>query len=189
MDRPAAQLFELHGGAMSTASMIMAGVQIAALVATGGVGYTLGSSKATATYQAAIAVRDATIATQATDHSEALRRAEAAASARIAVIDTNHQTELQNAKTKVADLDAAVAAGAVRLRQRFTCPVAPAGAAAPVDSAGIGDGTQGSGLSTADARFLISEAARADEVALQLRACQAVIRADRTTNPLDHEAP
>ena len=68
-----------------------------------------------------------------------------------------------------------------RLQQRFTCPATGGSGRVPETAAGPGrsDGVGGAGLSGEDAEFLVREAARADAVARQLQACQAVIRADR----------
>src|SRR3990167_5928169 len=64
------------------------------------------------------------------------------------------------------------------------CPACPplAGDAAGSPPAGASgrDGAARAKLPDADARFLLSEASRADRVVEQLTACQGVIRADRT---------
>lgn len=77
----------------------------------------------------------------------------------------------------LADRDRTIAdlrAGNVQLRDRFTCRVPD-----PAAGAGGSDEAPQGGLLPADAEFLVSLAAEADEVARQLAACQAVVRSDR----------
>lgn len=70
--------------------------------------------------------------------------------------------------------------GTLRLRKRLAyAGCGGAGIAQAGASAGSGDAAQGVGLQLADAQFLLRIASEADQVADQLRACQAVVRADR----------
>ena len=66
----------------------------------------------------------------------------------------------------VSQLQRDVASGQLRLKQRFSCPAAPAGS----------DGGEERGLRAEDGGFLIGEAARADEIARQLQLAQETIR-------------
>lgn len=61
----------------------------------------------------------------------------------------------------------------IRLRKRFTCPALPASTGASAGS----DGGEESGLLGEDAEFLVRFASEADEVVLQLQACQDTLRA------------
>lgn len=88
----------------------------------------------------------------------------------------------QEKQDAIAQRDAVIAdlrAGTVRLRQRFRCPVPAAPAGGPAGTSAGGDAAGDRGLSDADAEFLVRFAGDADNVARQLGACQAVIRADR----------
>jgi len=100
----------------------------------------------------------------------------------MAALDVQHHKELTDAKAAADRTIADLRAGNLRLRERFTCPAAagPAGGAGQAGTgASVGDAAQGHGLQPADAEFLLSEAARADEVTVQLRACQDIVRRDR----------
>jgi hypothetical protein len=86
------------------------------------------------------------------------------------------QNEINSRDRTIADLRS----GAISLRKRFTCPAASAaGQSAAATSTGNGDATQAGGLQQQDAEFLVRLASEADEVTLQLQACQAVVRSDR----------
>lgn len=70
--------------------------------------------------------------------------------------------------------------GALRLRKRLAYAWRNAADSAQAGaSASSGDADQGVGLHIADAQFLLRIASEADQIADQLRACQAVVRADR----------
>lgn len=102
----------------------------------------------------------------------------------MAALDVKFTKEMTDAKRQAEADVAAVRAGAVRVRERFTCPSAgAAGASGAGTAAGrtasVGDAAQAAGLQAADAEFLLSEAGRADEVTLQLQACQEIVRRDR----------
>ena len=85
------------------------------------------------------------------------------------------------AEQKVADEKyqsdlASLRAGSLRVRERFACPARSA--EAPAFAGGAGDPGPG-GLLSADAEFLLREAARADEVARQLNALIQAVEATR----------
>lgn len=76
---------------------------------------------------------------------------------------------------------AAVRAGTVRVRDRFTCPATGSGAVPNTGtstSPGDGGATR-RGLQAADVELVLRLASEADQVADRLRACQAIVRADR----------
>lgn len=93
-------------------------------------------------------------------------------------IDTAYQKGTQDAQAQLDSTISDLRADNLRLRRKFTCPD-PANAGATAASAGIGDGGAQGGLQQSDAEFLVRLAAEADAVALQLQACQAIVRSDR----------
>ena len=103
-------------------------------------------------------------------------------------ISANYQKELQDASKQHAADVAAIRAGTLRLRDPGARPHACAGGVSQASTAaGRRDDQAGSGLpgpadgvlSDTAVEFLVSEADRADRLAKQLSACQAVINADR----------
>lgn len=94
-------------------------------------------------------------------------------------IDSAYQRGRTDAQAEAGRTIADLRAGAVRLRERFTCPAGTAGGV-PTSSTSTGgsDAAQGGGLSAEDAGFLVRLAEQADAVTLQLQACQAVVRRD-----------
>ena len=116
----------------------------------------------------------------------ALKRAEAAIAARN--LEARHRAEYAAiaarflAEQKVADEKyqsdlASLRAGSLRVRERFACPARSA--EAPAFAGGAGEAGPG-GLLSADAEFLLREAARADEVARQLNALIQAVGAGRS---------
>lgn len=65
--------------------------------------------------------------------------------------------------------------GTCRMRDRFTCPRLPQGSGATASD----DAAEGFGLLPEDGRFLVSEAARADQNTDDLQTCQAYVEAVR----------
>ncbi len=116
------------------------------------------------------------------DAEQAARDTEAKRVADMASLDANYQKELSDAKTVSDAAVAAVRAGTVRVRDRFTCNAGsgsvPSAAKAGA-STGSTDAASANGLQPEDAEFLLREAARADAVTVQLRALQDVVRRDR----------
>ena len=91
-------------------------------------------------------------------------------------VSQGHQKELaDNAKA----LDIALASG--RLYDRFAAHPETSGSAcgAVAASPSGSDGSRGTQLSEALAKFLITEANRADKVVLRLTACQAILEEER----------
>ena len=105
--------------------------------------------------------------------------AEAADRKQMAAIGARFDKEKDHALFEAQRLAACYRSGKCRVHARFQCPaqpgVLPETAGTPAEGDGAGEG----GLLDEDAAFLVGEAGRADAVALQLQACQAVIRADR----------
>lgn len=102
--------------------------------------------------------------------------------AEMAALDAKFTKEMEDEKRRAAADVAALRAGTVRVRDRFTCPGATSTSGAGTAAGrtpSMGDATQAGGLQAADAEFLLREAERADAVTLQLQACQAIVRRDR----------
>ena len=114
------------------------------------------------------------------DAHQKIRAHEQAAAEKVAAVSRGYQKDLENAnRAKTTAMDALRASGGLRVAVTG-CKADDAGAAETAASAGRRDGGTASGfLAEADGAFLVSEASRADAVTLQLRACQAVVRADR----------
>jgi len=88
------------------------------------------------------------------------------------VADAEYQEKLENERKTSNDIIAGLESNSVRIKSRFKCPVPSASGS----SSGSND-EEGAGLQTEDAKVLVREAARADEIVLQLQACQAYITA------------
>lgn len=100
---------------------------------------------------------------------------------KVAAVSGRYQKDIANAnRAKTLAMDALRASGG-GLRVSVTgCEATSNRPAEAAASASRRDGGAASGfLAENDAAFLLGEASRADEVTLQLRACQAVVRADR----------
>lgn len=111
----------------------------------------------------------------------AARSAELDYAAAMDKVATQFEQEKRNANIKTNRLIAQLRAGDLRLydpaaRSESAC--AGTTSATPA-SPGSGDGATAGGLSGAATEFLLGEAERADEIVLQLNACQGVVRADR----------
>jgi len=85
--------------------------------------------------------------------------------------------ENENARLEIEDLRARLAAGTVRVRERFRCPAAsvPGTAAAASGS----DAADEHGLRGADADFLIRFAGEADTATRRLKLCQDALSRSR----------
>lgn len=111
---------------------------------------------------------------------EAARANEAKHATEVAAIGAAHEADIETRRVQAEHDVAAVRAGALRLRDPGAKPAACPGAvpsAAP--AASVGDGPAPGELSRELDEFLVSEANRADAVAIQLGACQAVVLSDR----------
>ena len=110
-----------------------------------------------------------------------IRAHEQAAAEKVAAVSRGYQKDLENAnRAKTTAMDALRASGGLRVAVTG-CKADDAGTAETASSAGRRDGGEATGLLDESASaFLIGEASRADAVVLQLRACQAVVRADRS---------
>ena len=156
---------------------------IIGLLAASIVGYLKGSHDGKVQIEALWQTREAAINAQAANKiSEAAARVAAIEHAHadeINAVDTKYQTKLREKENALAlALNAAKYSG---LYAHTTCPAVsgnPTGG--PVAPSGIGDGSPRVKLPDEDARFLLSEADRADKIVEQLTACQAVIRSDRS---------
>jgi hypothetical protein len=111
---------------------------------------------------------------------EQARKIESDHAAAMATVSDQYQKELSNVEASnrrtVSDLNA----GLIRLRDNAAMPgrdcPAPGTAATPGSSHGAAPGAD---LSVPASAFLLTLTARADSLASQLRACQAVVKQDR----------
>jgi len=92
-------------------------------------------------------------------------------------IDTAYQKGITDGKVQLDSTLSDLRADVIRLRKRFSCPAAGVSAAAA--GATVGDDAEASGLQREDAEFLVRLASDADAIALQLKACQAIVENDR----------
>lgn len=115
------------------------------------------------------------------DAERRARTAEQRHAADMATVAADHQRKDDDAKREIERLDAAVRAGTVRLRERFTCPGSSLGGGVPTagSAAGRSDAAEGRGLRDEDALAFVRLADEADAVTRQLQACQEVVRRDR----------
>lgn len=142
--------------------------------------YTHGVTVASAGYEAKIAKADAARASAAVVLQAQVVADEHARQANIAAIDAQHQQDIANEKINSDRIIADLRSGAIRLRDKFSATSgASAGLPGAAANAGLDHAAQGIQLQDEDAGFLIRFASDADQVADQLRACQAVVRADR----------
>jgi len=151
---------------------------LVALGAAGYEGYQLGGDHVRAEYAARDIKQAKEAAALAQATQEKYRAQEQAHSQAVAAIANDYQGRLTDAQAKTAIALNAIRSGSVRLRDpgaKACGDPAPGTPAAP----GRGNGDTAGGLSDQLATFLVSEAARADQVVLQLTACQAVIISDR----------
>lgn len=110
---------------------------------------------------------------------DAARASEQAHGQALTVLDQNYQKAIQDEKAKSDRTVADLRTGALQLRSRFTCPANSGSMPGPAASTAVDPPAGQRGLQPEDVRILVSEASRADQVVLQLQACQAVIRGDR----------
>lgn len=96
-------------------------------------------------------------------------------------IDTAYQKGITDAQDQLNSTLSDLRADVIRLRKRFSCPAASVQATAA--GAPVSDDTEASGLQREDAEFLVRLASDADAIALQLKACQAIVENDRAQPP------
>ena len=113
----------------------------------------------------------------------AVRKTEQEQAARFALLDAQHQAELDDAKTSSDRVIADLRSGALKLRQRLATATAND---SPEVAAGTGSSDESPGLRPADAGFLVR---LADSCDADIRAAQAVIADDRRAMNGDAAAP
>ncbi len=164
---------------MNVTTILMAVVAgLVALGAAGYKGYRLGGDSVRAEY----AARDLAAVTEAAKETKRIqdeyRAKEQASAVALAAVSTDYQKRLTDAQAKTALALNAIRSGSVRLRDPGAQACSGGASEAAATAAGR-DGATAGGLSGAASEFLLSEAARADSVVLQLTACQGVVTADR----------
>lgn len=128
--------------------------------------------------QQQIATQRADAAEAALAYADTVRTAEQAHAKNLADLAAKAAQEQADADREIEDLRARVRAGDLQLRKRFTCPQAT-GAAGGADPGGAGGG-EASGLTPADADFLVRIAAEGDAAIRERNLCIAVAREYRT---------
>ncbi len=160
---------------------IIIGLFVAAMYAGGCVvAYNHGVSVTSARFERVIAQNNADNATELAKLQAKTRATEQAKAAQLATIDEAHQKAIHDQQIISDRTIADLRNGTIRLRDKFTnefaaasrLPSATAGPSVDYAAASIK-------LQQQDAEFLIFTAGEADQIADQLRACQAVVRADR----------
>lgn len=122
-------------------------------------------------------------ANQATADAQAqAREAERRGVEAVAIIEGQLHDQQQQAQADRDRLLADIDSGAVRVRDRFTCPAA-GGMPGAATSAGQRDAGKVGGLRREDVRFLVRLANEADAVTRQLQACQQILQAERMSPP------
>lgn len=102
----------------------------------------------------------------------------------MATLAGTYQKAVEDEKAEHDRITADLRTGTVRLRDRLAfVEFANSGSPKAGTSTRSGDAAKGVGLQAADAEFLLRIASEADRVADQLRACQAVVLADRVVMP------
>jgi prophage endopeptidase len=121
---------------------------------------------------------DAAVKIKAAD--DRVRDVEQAHAVQINAVDTDYQRKLKGKDDALQIALNTVAAGG-KLYAHAACP-APAGNpdTKVASGAGLSNGGARAELSAADSNFLLRLGSEADSIVLQLTACQAVVRADRT---------
>lgn len=154
--------------------------------------YSFGGSVEHTAGQLVIAKLQKNIADQNTEHATEreqllaqVRDQDRANIERMADIDQQHQKAIENEKAIADRTIADLRSGAIRLRDKFAANefIAAGGIAAPGTCTGCRDAAASIRLQSEDAGFLVRLASEADQVADQLRACQAVVVADRVVKP------
>lgn len=111
-------------------------------------------------------------ATQKLQSSERLRIKEKYYQQLVTAADAEYQEKLENESKNADSIIADIESNGVRIKPRFKCPV-PSAAGSP----GSSNDQAGAGLQNQDAKDIIRESARADEIVLQLQECQSYISA------------
>lgn len=111
---------------------------------------------------------------------ERYRAKEQASAQALQAVANDYEGRLTDAQRKTTIALDAIRSGAVRLRDPYAKPEACGSATAEAGpSPGGRNGSSAGELSGATSEFLVSEAARADAIVLQLTACQQIVASDR----------
>lgn len=146
-----------------------------------------GYDRGKAEVEAAVLARDNAALEAANKRIQALqdaaRKAEQQHAVEINQVAEQFQKEARNAKQHSDRVISGLRDGTRKLYVDVAarCPAQGGGRGVPEARAGaaLGDGTARAELSEPASQFLVAEAVRADGIAIQLGACQAVIDADR----------
>lgn len=155
---------------------------MAAIGVAGWKGYSLGQTVVRAEWQQQALAESITNAAKYKELSDKYRAMEQTNAARIAAVSKTYQSKLQGATNAKLAAESALRDGTLRLRLTEPARCEASGDPAPTPSPGAErrDGSAtGELLGPTDSAFLVALASEADSVAIQLAACQAVIRSDR----------
>lgn len=143
--------------------------------------YRHGVSTERITWEARTASAELQAESQRAELERKARTAEQASAEALANIDSAYQQGRADAQADTARTIADLHSGAIGLRERFTCPNTAQASGLPKASTSTGqrDAASAGGLRAEDARFLVQLADQADQVAQQLKACQAIVTRDR----------
>ena len=151
-------------------------------------GYAVGTVHTENRWKAIVAANDkdhaderANAALALSDEQAKNRQLEGQHRDQLAAVDQSHLKAMQANETISNRTITDLRAGTVRLRAQLAAATYVSTAAAPGTSTGQRDDATATapGLHDPDAEFLLREATRADALSDQLRACQAVVQADR----------
>ena len=96
-------------------------------------------------------------------------------------IDAAYQEGITDAQAQLDSTLSDLRADVIRLRKRFSCQAASVSSVAA--STTVSNDAEAGGLQREDAEFLVRLASDADAIALQLKACQAIVENDRAQPP------
>lgn len=114
-------------------------------------------------------------ATQKLQSSERIRIKEKYYQQLVTAADAEYQEKLENERKNADDIIAGIESNSLRIKSRFKCPVSSA-----AGSSSFGNDQASAGLQNQDAKDIIRESARADEIVLQLQECQSYISSIHT---------
>ena len=137
------------------------------------------TAKTSAAYEAKIATLRAAAQALHDQEVELAHAAEQKKALDIQAIEAKHIEEVAHEKEQSDRVIADMRSGALQLRKRLAATPSRVHVSYPAAGAARCDDPAPTGLQPEDAEFFVREASRANEIVLQLKACQAVIPDDR----------
>ena len=142
---------------------------LAAGIYTAGVWYHGYHTRDMSAISEAQAIKTALVTSQL-QSSERLRIKEKYYQQLVTTAETEYQEKLENERKNADGIIASLESDSLRVKSRFKCPVPSA-----AGSSSSSNDQAYAGLQVQDAKDIIRESARADEIVLQLQECQAYI--------------